>query len=1112
MKLTSLDLLGFKSFLNRTSFRFNEGVTCIVGPNGCGKSNIVDAVAWVLGERGTKSLRVKEMGEVIFHGSTARKQVNMAEVAMGLANEEKEYSIKRRIYRDGTNEYYINGEMVRLKDVQDFLLGAGVGLHSYAIIEQGNVEYFAQMKPHDRRVAVEETSGIARFEEKKRDAYFRMEEVKTNLERVEDVHREVIKNYEKALEESARLRACQDLKERLKEFDIALLRDGAAKLEKRAARLKEREESLVRELEAAKEAIKGVKERMRTKEEEMGLIDSVARQVELDIKSKEKDMETRRLEIAYIEEEKTRLQRTAEDLQKEMDEVDGKIRLYATEIKDLDRSAAAEAAALAESEGELGRLEAQRDEERSARQSLEDAVEEQRNDFFGAMTRLTEIKNGILAKEKMQKERLARRQRRIEEERAIAGKLRLLEEKAASLKQSRDRELAQAARMQAEEKELTERCDGGSREIGGLRAAIEGLKGIKKGKEEIFRQMGSYGISPKKSAIPCRQLITMLRASKETERIMERFFPREMEYHALTEQDAARLSLIATENGGNFVFFPKKGMFELNGEEADVRLTRVEDLPEAFRRIDDGEEGLFLSGDILVDSRGFISKGQEKGALSIREFREKMKLESELAETEAGLRTKTSRLNGLLSSQQALEKDRQAAQEKRMAHAGSLASAERELVQCEAEIGSLRERLRERTSGFEAAPGEEDGWTVQDEEIRERLRWENEKNRIEDVLSGLRKKLEEVKESCDGAEESYRRMSIAIERTRNQVKKYEEETARKKSAIEALHREKQTRRLKASEAEAEFRSARLKGEELEKRCETLQEDCIRTTARYEEMKGRLGDGRAERAALQEELRTIAEEYEKTVARKESVEREKLVLQEKQEALERKLRDEYGVEAPAEGPVPVVRDETEREKILEELAELGDVNFRAEKECAELKERHEFLEKQRADLASAMESLQKTITKMDSVSRELFLETFARVNESFKGFANTLFKGGQGTLTLNSETNGIDLYVQPPGKKVVRMELLSGGEKALISLAFLLSLMNTRASPFTLMDEIDAPLDDANLLSLLEIMKTISRKTQVILITHNRITMESSNTIYGITMEDAGVSKTVSMRL
>ncbi len=304
-----------------------------------------------------------------------------------------------------------------------------------------------------------------------------------------------------------------------------------------------------------------------------------------------------------------------------------------------------------------------------------------------------------------------------------------------------------------------------------------------------------------------------------------------------------------------------------------------------------------------------------------------------------------------------------------------------------------------------------------------------------------------------------------------------------------------------------------KADDLEKSYAILQEDCEKTVARYEEMKRRLGDAHAERAALQEELQALAEENDKIRARKESVEREKLVLQEKKEAIAKKLREEYGVETPEEARAPVVvKDEAERERILEELAAIGDVNFRAEKECAELKERHEFLEKQQADLASAVESLKKTITKIDSVSHELFLETFERVNEAFKSFTHTLFKGGQGMLMLNSETNGIDLYVQPPGKKVIRMELLSGGEKALISLSFLLSLMNTKASPFTLMDEIDAPLDDANLLSLLDIVKTISRRTQVILITHNRITMESSDTIYGITMEDAGISKTISIRL
>jgi chromosome segregation protein len=1111
MKLTTLDLLGFKSFFNRTSFRFNEGITCIVGPNGCGKSNIVDAITWVLGERGTKSLRVKEMGDVIFHGSSARKQVNMAEVTMGLMNQEKEYAIKRRIYRDGTNEYSLNGETVRLKDVQDFLLGTGVGLHSYAILEQGNIEYFAQMKPHERRIAVEEASGITRFEEKKRDAYLRMEEVKANLERVEDVHREVVKNYEKAREESARLQVYQGLKERLKEFDIALLRDGYSKIQKRGARLKEREEDLLRELEARTARGQGIKDAMRSKEEEIGLIDSVARQVELDIRGKEKDMEARLLELNYIEEEKKRLQRTAGDLRKESDVLDGKIGLYAAEIEDLNRSAEREAAAFAGTEEQGRSLEAQREAQRAEREALEHAVEEQRTRLFGAMTRLTEIKNGITERERMRKERLARQERKREEEKALSEKLRLLEEKVSSQRLRREEGLEESARTEAEEKDLTARYEGVSREIGQLRSASEELKGVRKGKEEIFRQMKSYGEGRKASPNPYKQLITMLKSSKETEHVMENFFPRETEYHVLTEQDPYSLAIITKEYGGNFVFFSKKGMFELHGEEADVRLTPVENLPEAFQRINGGEEGLFLSGNILVDSRGFIRKKQDRGALSIREFREKMKLESELGEIEEQLKIKASKLGELLSSQQALEKSRQAVREKKRAHSNGLIAAEREIIQNEAEIRSLQERLREGTSAFEA-PADRDEPLVSAEEEREKKRWEDEKSTIESALADLRKRLDQAKESYSRTDAAFHQTSIAIERMGNQLKKNEEEKTRKNAAVEALQKEKEAKQRRAAEVDEEFLVASGKAEELEKSHEMLQEDCERTVARYEEMKRQLGDAHAEKAALQEALQALAEESDKLRARKESVERERLVLQEKKEAIEKKLREEYGVETPEEAPPQVVGDEAERESILEELAALGDVNFRAEKEHAELKERHEFLENQQADLTQAMESLKKTITRIDSVSRELFLETFERVNESFKDFTHTLFKGGQGMLMLNSETNGIDLYVQPPGKKVIRMELLSGGEKALISLSFLLSLMNTKAAPFTLMDEIDAPLDDANLLSLLEIVKTISRKTQVILITHNRLTMESSNTIYGITMEDAGVSKTISIRL
>ena len=454
MKLISLELTGFKSFLHRTTFRFDEGVTCIVGPNGCGKSNIVDAVTWVLGERGTKSLRVKEMGDVIFHGSPLKKQVNMAEVTIGLLNEEREYAIKRRIYRDGTNEYFINGEIVRLKDVQDFFLGTGIGLHSYAIIEQGNIEYFAQMKPHERRIAIEETSGITRFEEKKRDAFARMEEVKSNLDRVEDLYGEVAKGLEKAEEESARLRVYNGLKENLRDFDIAFLTDSFNKLSKRSAKLEEREAALASELEAKEGQRQSIREKIRSKDEEIGLVDSVARQMELDIKGKEKDMEARLLEINYLEEETKRLQKTAADLRNEIEAIDARIAAEGTQVVRLTALAGEERAALAETEAQGTGAEGLREARKAERERLEKAVEEQRTRLFAAMTTLTEIKNRMAEKERAAREREARRQRRQEEERQLAEKLRQLEEKAASLRQAAEAAATVKTRLEGEEKAL----------------------------------------------------------------------------------------------------------------------------------------------------------------------------------------------------------------------------------------------------------------------------------------------------------------------------------------------------------------------------------------------------------------------------------------------------------------------------------------------------------------------------------------------------------------------------------------------------------------------------------------------------------------------------------
>jgi chromosome segregation protein len=623
--------------------------------------------------------------------------------------------------------------------------------------------------------------------------------------------------------------------------------------------------------------------------------------------------------------------------------------------------------------------------------------------------------------------------------------------------------------------------------------------------------MKSYGDFQKKESAPYKQLINILKSSSETEQAIERFFSKEMEYKVVTENNPNALSIIAKEYKDNFVFFPQKGMFGLHQGEAQIRLHVAEGLPEVFRRIANGEEGVFLAEDILVDSRGFIRKGDDGTSLSIREFRKKMKLETEIAEIDLQLKELSVKLNELQPLQRDLEKIRQTARDKKKAKEVILSGIEREAIDVTAQVRTMTERLSEITGRPE--PSYDSSDLPSEGKLKDEIaKWENEKTGIEHSLADLKGRLEEVKKDYGITDEEYHSASITTERNRNQLKKNEDETSQKEASLDLLEKDRLSREEKAVQAERDLVRAMEKLANLETSYASLQEECKTMAARHEDVKTKLGDLHMEKVSVHAELQSLDQDIEKAEARQGALEKENIVIAEKKESIQERLRNDYGVENIDDVNVTSIGDEVEREEVLKELSTLGEVNFRAEKEQVELRERLEFLEKQNADLVQAMESLKKTISKIDSVSRELFLETFERVNDAFRRLTYTLFKGGHGTLTLNPDTNGIDMYVQPPGKKVIRMELLSGGEKALISLSFLLSLMETKASPFTLMDEIDAPLDDANLLSLLEIIKVIANRTQTILITHNRMTMESATTIYGVTMEQDGVSKTISIKL
>ncbi len=1111
MKFKRLELFGFKSFLNRTVFHINDGITSIVGPNGCGKSNIVDAIVWALGERGTKSLRVKDMGDVIFHGSNGRRPVNIAEVSIELADLDKEYVIKRRIYRDGTNEYLLNGSQVRLKDIQDFLLGTGIGLNSYAIVEQGRIEHFIQMKPHERRVVIEETSGITRFEEKKREAIARLEEVRGNLERVEDIYSEVVKSLEKAGIEWNRWKTYKLLIDKNSEIESWILIDGYVKLTKRTAKIQERQIDLDKEIAAGENEKNILKSELETKEKEFSLTDSILRQLEVDIKGKEKDMESKILEVDYLNRDRKRLEDEVNELISSRKAIAADIEKNKTEIEAIKTEAEAITISLKDGEGRAGHLIKTIDELKNNREAHEKSVEEERVKLFVTMSTITDINNSINDIERMAREKEKREARRIEEKEKLAQRLGVLETKHKELEGRLKNDTHTREAITLKEQEALQQREGLAGTIAKAKGFIEALKGEKKGKEEFLKQMSSLQEMKKEGPPDTKRLIDMIRVDEGKEKALERFFYREMDYYVLSEGDTNAISEKIRQYNENYIFFPEKGMARLSDNEVNIDVKWIAGIEDALERIAKGEEGIFLNEDLYIDSRGFILQERAAKKIDIKQFKERKRAEKELKAIEMEFSERVSSLKAIEAEFSRSSDVYKKIQFELARKEESIKGIEKEMAVLDAGIRTAGERLHELDTRIDfsedAHPRTADGLLLEKE------KHEQTKGTVEGRIKSLKETLDRIKKEHESISSQWHEVSINNERKRNRIRALHEDIERKGLFVANLIEDGNTRGQRIEALKDDMFERIKKIEIVEKDYDGLKTASEKHIMRYEELKAVSGNLHMEKHALEEKMGGVSREIDRIRNRKENIEKELAILNEKLSAVSDRLQTAHGINQPEHVNVPLDMDlEKEKEALDNEISDLGEVNFRAEKEYEELKDRASFLEKQKEDLKIAMDSLKKTIIKIDGLSKEIFSDTFDTVNDAFKRFTGMLFKGGKGYLSLSQDNIGVEMYIQPPGKKAARMELLSGGEKALVSLGFLLALMDTKPSPFSLMDEIDAPLDDANLMSLMEIIQTISNKTQIIFITHNRITMESSHSIYGITMEDEGISKVVSVRL
>lgn len=1180
MRLKSLEVVGFKSFVDRVHLTFPEGITAIVGPNGCGKSNIVDAILWVIGERSAKHLRGKHMEDVIFSGADGRKPLGMAEVHLSFSNEDgfspsgyeqySEITVTRRLFRSGESEYLINKVPCRLRDVIDLFLDTGIGVNGYSIVEQGRVESLINSNPQDRRFLIEEAGGIAKYKERKRLALMKIEAAQQNLVRVQDIIAEVKRQITTLERQVKRAEEYKAVRKEIKEIEQRFTLEEYGELSEKAEAsrgylkaLQQREAEIAAEASSKEALIEAM--RLRGTEEEERL-----RSLQQEVFELGRRVQKLEGEIEFCRREREGLERGEAQALGEVREAFRAWREARREAKGLEERRDALEDQWRRDENALMEIESRFSEVRERYQRLLDESEEVKGRLIGTLTDLTSMKNRLSHLEERQEDLRRRIRTNREESERVREEIR--ERREALSQREREAELTRTlrstlqeekgrwerelealknalARKQAERTEVEETLRLDRSRYLSLRELQENFEGYEKGVKAIL--LGKKSEEEKWRGI-LGTVADMLEPKAGYEVPLEAVLGSRLQAVLVEDMSKGAEAIAFLKEGslGRGIFIPqglreapRRGSREVHSHgprpllqyvavregfesiaEAligDVGI--VESWEEALRSIN-GEFTLLVTreGDVLERSGAMWGGSWDRGLGILERRREMRDLQERIKggeEAHQALRGEEERLSrGIAESERQLDQRRKEIQEKEI----ELLHQERDLEELKRDLARLEEK--EDVLHFEGTQLEEEDQEVENEKedlIFRMSSGETARREQEERVQRLRTLVGSLQEENErlAREMTERRVLLAsleekrkgIDFRRDQLQKtskaLREQISRKMATIRE-DREKK-RFLSARMAEYETEIERSLGEYRQKE-EVLREE-------REKVEGLLGQLRE----LEASSRYFRQERDDLRGKIHEEEMRLAELQLRLEHLQETMRERYGLTlAPglgriAEGP--------SREEMSRRLAELkaslegfGEVNLLALEEYQELQQRYRFLSEQQADLQQALETLRKAIARINRTTTRRFLETFQLVNEKFKEVFARLFRGGQASLVLvdeaNPATSGVDIIAQPPGKKLQNIDLLSGGEKALVATALLFGLFMIKPTPFCLLDEADAPLDDANINRYLELIKDFSRTSQFILITHNKKTMETAQTLYGITMETPGVSKVVSVRL
>ncbi|MDZ7829894.1 MAG: chromosome segregation protein SMC [Halofilum sp. (in: g-proteobacteria)] len=1154
MRLSKIKLAGFKSFVDPTSIPFPSNLVGVVGPNGCGKSNVIDAVRWVMGESSAKHLRGGSMEDVIFNGSSARKPVGQASVELLFDNSDgslggeyaqyNEISLKRVVNRDAQSAYYLNGTRCRRRDITDIFLGTGLGPRSYAIIEQGMISRLIEARPEDMRVYLEEAAGISKYKERRRETENRIRHTRENLDRLNDLREEVGKHLEHLARQKRTAERYRELRNDERQAQAELLalrwRDMERQIEERQRALnaeQTRLEAVVARQRKAESDLEQSREQHHEATEAFNEVQGRYYRVGAEISTTEQ-------QIQHNRESQQRQRDELAQAEREHGETAEHIRSDRERLESLD-------AALAEDQPQREQLQAVLDESAAALQAAEEAMQawqaqwEDLNRRAAEPAQTAQVQRSRMEQLERHSEQARQRRERIEEELAqldpgeVEQEIETLgrQHEAAAAEMTRlqgaldanGEGLEKARADQASAREVLERARAEQQDLSSRVASLEALQQAALGQsdESSVQWLEHQGLSDRP------RLAQQLSVERGWERAVETVLGPFLEAVCVDRVDAVAGALASLEAGSiglvenrATVSAPGGSLLEqtnadtpMAGLLASVRTAGSVDAALASRdNLSPGEsivtpDGIWIGPNWLRVAR----PGDDDGGVLERE-QELAQARSELAAARQRVAEQEKAVEQAGERVQQLEHEReqtqQALNQAHREHADLGSRLEGRRMRAE-QIGQRRTRLQEEAQELAQQIETEQeeirsAQSARNRALEESESLEGERTELQQQRERLARELEEARERARSDRDAGHQVELRVESTRSSRDATAQNLERMEQRLEQLERrcsdlrealessEEPLQQLEADlkgkldqrvEIEKEMNAARQRVEEIEQQMRALEQTRSECEREAGDVRDRVGN---ERMAVQEvrvRRQTVEEQLEQSGAQAAQ------------------LLENLPEEADTESWQQRVDDLTRK------IERLGPVNLAAIEEHEEESKRKEYLDQQYDDVSQALETLENAIEKIDRETRSRFKQTFDKVNQQLQALFPRLFGGGQAHLEMTGDdllSTGVTIMARPPGKRVANIHLLSGGEKALTAVALVFAFFELNPAPFCMLDEVDAPLDDANVGRYCELVREMSERVQFIFITHNKQTMELTHQLTGVTMREAGVSRLVAV--